>query len=96
MLGLKSIAAYHNEVEINTDVTRKMMRKIYINHKATFSHSHGHKLKLIKPKPIIPSGTIFIQSILKSMEGHTTMYHAYFNIVTVGSWAQIIQLGFGL
>ena len=24
------------------------------------------------------------------------MYHAYFNIVTVGSWAQIIQLGFGL
>ena len=85
MLGLKSIAAYHNEVEINTDVTRKMMRKIYINHKATFSHSHGHKLKLIKPKPIIPSGTIFIQSILKSMEGHTTMYHAYFNIVTVGS-----------
>ena len=93
---MKSIAAYHNEVEINTDVTRKMMRKIYINHKATFSHSHGHKLKLIKPKPIIPSGTIFIQSILKSMEGDTTMYHAYFNIVTVGSWAQIIQLGFGL
>ena len=93
---MKSIAAYHNEVEINTDVTRKMMRKIYINHKATFSHSHGHKLKLIKPKPIIPSGTIFIQSILKSMEGHTAMYHAYFNIVTMGSWAQIIQLGFGL
>ena len=70
---MKSIAAYHNKLEMNTDVTRKMMRKIYINHKATFSHSHGHKLKLIEPKPIIPSGTIFIQSILKSMEGHTAI-----------------------
>ena len=80
---MKSIAAYHNKLEMNTDVTRKMMRKIYINHKATFSHSHGDKLKLIKPKPIILSGTIFVQSILKPMEGHTAMYHAYFNIVTI-------------
>ena len=80
---MKSIAAYHNELEMNTDVTRKMMRKIHINHKATFSHLHGDKLKLIKSKPITLSGTIFIQSILKPIEGHTAMYHAYFNIVTI-------------
>ena len=67
---MKSIAAYHNKLEMNTDVTRKMMRKIYINHKATFSHSHGDKLKLIKSKPITLSGTIFVQSISKPIKDH--------------------------
>ena len=70
ILCLYNIAAYHSELEMITHVTRKMMTKIYINHKATFSHSHGDKLKLIKSKPITLSSTIFIQSISKPIEDH--------------------------